>query len=216
MRPAPHLGQRQAVVGRARGLEVGGPLEGGEGDADVAPAREVVGEVVVEALGGVRARVRAVVEDLGLVEEPAVRAVEPEAEPVGAAPVLRPRGAGGREVHAEAAEVADRELRREHGVGPDLARPGQGLAFATTGVAVDTALAPPLKTKKPAGAPPSKVAVVGEAALAGAANAREAATVASHRRAWNETRGRVMGGSSGKVRPDGMPDRARTSNLGRG
>jgi hypothetical protein len=57
-----------------------------------------------------------------------------------------------------------------------------------------------LKTKKPAGTPPSKVAVVGEAAAAGAANAREAATEASHRRASIRTRGRDVGESSREKR----------------
>ena len=45
----------------------------------------------------------------------------------------------------------------------------RGVPSGTTCTAVETLLAPPLKTKKPAGAPPSKVAVLGGAARADAA-----------------------------------------------
>src|SRR6185503_20941704 len=96
-----------------------------EGKAHVPPSRDVVGEVDVEALRGVGGGVRAVVEDLRLEGEAGAGAAEPEGESVRPAPVLRTGGAGGGEVHAQAAEVADREVRDEQAVGADLPRAGQ-------------------------------------------------------------------------------------------
>ena len=130
--PAMDLGQRQAVVRRAVADVLA--REAGEREAELPPAREVVGEGDREALGVVlRGAGVPVVEDVHEQGGPTARPIQPEREAFVADPVLR-RPGGGRgvgEVVHEARERRHVQVCLEDGVrrpdrGEDGRRRGRG------------------------------------------------------------------------------------------